>query len=94
MNKIDTELRNAMIEDDRPEFRNNEPDIVLRTYKHLHDNYGRASCGLVADWMNARSIKTRRGNPISRMTVWRAMNNTSDGRKLLERTIRRTGHTR
>ena len=67
------------------------PDLVLATYQFYLRAFGRSSCGVVADDLHRKGYVSPRGKPISRMSVWRLMMLTNEGREAVELTRQRVG---
>ena len=66
-------------------------DLVIATYKYYMDIHGRTSCGVVANDLNRRGYVSPRGRIVSRMSVWRMMQETREGREAIQETRERVG---
>ncbi len=65
-------------------------DIIIFAYKYLSMK-DKASCENVANVLNAMGYRGKRGNKISRHVVFRALNQTLDGQRLLAEKRERIG---
>ena len=62
---------------------------AISMYQYRMELTGKASCGLVADFLNEAGYTSIDGKRVSRMAVWRAMQNTQQGKDLLTLTKKR-----
>lgn len=74
-----------------PRSRKDRDELIVKTYDDLLSRHGYTSCGRVAKVLSALGVKTRRGKPVDRQTVWRALRRSEEGMALLMVTKERIG---